>query len=260
MIEIDIEQIKVPSSVLRPINEKLVAELALSIEQIGLLQPIVVRQCGHAYETVFGNHRVEAFRRLGKKTIRAMVVEFTEDHAFLVRVSENLHRNVYVNPIEEAKGYMRLVKNGWTIHDVARQLGKSDGYVCDRMGILDRLDPRVRNRISKDNGALSPSHAELLSRIRNPDLQREIAEFIEKKRLSVRALEDMLNGTPPPIKVRIERDGDDYVLTIPRNYIEAVDISVEQYIHLYIRGMKLVLENLDRPRRHKFTRVNSRHV
>jgi len=254
-VDLHLSQLKPPSWVLRPLDEEIVSGLALSIEQFGMLQPIIVRRSIAGYEIVFGYHRLEACRRLQTETISAIIVHLTDEEAFLVRVAENLHRNNYVDPIEEARGYKRLIGAGWTIHKIARRLGKSDGYISDRLGIVSRLDSRVLLKVSEGNGFISPSHAEILSRIRDPNTQRELANFVEKKRLSVRALEDMINGVPPPRKVKV-LETEDCCVAIPKDFLSATQILPNQHAHLYFRGKKLIIENLEnRTRKPRATRT-----
>jgi ParB family chromosome partitioning protein len=244
-VDIELENLLQPSWLLRPIKVEIVAELARSIANAGLLQPIVVRKENGGYEVVFGNHRVEACRTLGMKRISAIVKHLTNDDAFLARVSENLLRNAYVDPIEEAKGYKMLVHHGWTINAIGRKVGKCDSYISERLALVDRLSERVRSKVAEGNPHLTPSHAELLSRIRDPNRQNEVAELVERKRLSVRALESMLDGSPLPRKVTIQRVADEYCVKIPDDFSEALNLAEGQNLHMYIRGKKLILENVN---------------
>src|SRR5208282_3929081 len=102
---IELDQLESPAWLLRPIDQELVTELARSIQNTGLLQPIVVRRSTRGYEVVFGNHRLEACKHLGFHQIKALVKTCSDDEAFLARVSENLLRNSYIDPIQEAEGY-----------------------------------------------------------------------------------------------------------------------------------------------------------
>jgi ParB family transcriptional regulator, chromosome partitioning protein len=243
-VDLQLKYLKPPSWVLRPLDEETVSGLARSIEQFGMLQPIIVRPRIEGYEIVLGYHRLEACRRLEMETIRAIIVHLADEEAFLVRVAENLHRNNYVDPLEEARGYKRLIDAGWTIHKIAHRLGKSDGYISDRLGIINRLDSRVLLKVSAGNGSISPSHAEILARIRDHNTQRELADFVQKKRLSVRALEDMINGVPSPRKVKVV-EAEDNCIAIPKDFLTATQILPSQHAHLYFRGKKLIIENLD---------------
>ncbi|MFI5449020.1 MAG: ParB/RepB/Spo0J family partition protein [Candidatus Bathyarchaeia archaeon] len=249
--ELEIEALLMPALALRPIDERIVAELTRSIESSGLLQPIVVRECRGGYEVVFGRHRIEAIKRLGLKSISAAITKMSSAEAFLARVTENLIRNTYVNPVEEARGYQTLVRSGWTINAIARRIGKCDSYVSERLSLLRNIDPKLLSRITDGSSGLTPSHAELLSRIKDPVKQTEVAEFIEKKRFSVRVLEDLLNGVPLPLKVKVEQSTQGCFVRIPTEYMDAVQLTAGMYSILYVRGKKLILENMHPERRNR---------
>jgi ParB/RepB/Spo0J family partition protein len=240
---LELDSLKPSSRMLRPINQEVVRELERSIETMGVLQPIVVRECRPGYEIVFGNHRVEACRRLGMKCIRAVVREFNEDDSFLARVSENLARNNYVDPIAEAEGYRTLMNRGWTLGSIGQKIGKSDSYVCERLALLDHLHHSTVTKIRTGN--LTASHAELLSRIQDPIKQKELADLIVKKRLSVRTLENMLNGTPSPIRVPLENTNRDLCVRIPREFLAALtpDGIIPCSLLMRLRGRTITLEN-----------------
>lgn len=204
----------------------------------------MVRRNGEGYEVVFGYHRLEACKRLRAKGIKVLIRHFTNGEAFLARVSENLLRNCFVNPIEEAEGYKKLVNEGWTINAIARKIGKCDSYVCERLRLLDKLDHQLRLRVSNGKGRLTPSHAEVLSRVEDIAWQRELAKLVEKKRLSVRALEGLLNGIPLPRKVRVEDILGECVVRIPSEFAKVIGLTVGQYLQLRVHGKKLVLEIL----------------
>jgi bifunctional DNA-binding transcriptional regulator/antitoxin component of YhaV-PrlF toxin-antitoxin module len=108
--------------------------------------------------------------------------------------------------------------------------------------MLDNLDFRLRAQISSGRGQLTPSHAELLSRIRDKDRQTQIAKLIETKKLSVRVLEDVLNGVPLPTKVQVEERSGDYWVHIPKDFTRALGLNDGHDLCMYIRGRKLVLE------------------
>lgn len=240
---LELDSVKPSSWTLRPINQEIVKELERSIETMGLLQPIVVRECRPGYEIVFGNHRVEACRRLGMRCIRAVIREFNEEESFLARVSENLARNNHVDPIAEAEGYRTLMNRGWTLDSIGRNIGKSDSYVCDRLALVDHLHPSTATEIRAGN--LSASHAEILSRIRDPTKQKEIADLIVKKRLSVRTLENMLNGTPSPIRVPVESTDRGLCVRMPKEFLAALtpDGNTPCSLLMRVRGRTIILEN-----------------
>jgi ParB family chromosome partitioning protein len=231
---------------LRPIDEQRVVELMRSIRHAGLLQPIVLRTSGGAYEVVFGNHRLEACKRLGMRQVPAIVKDMCEEEAFLARVSENLIRNSYVDPLEESKGYRMLVSRGWTINAIGCKVGKSDSYISERLRLVDRLSPNLRRRLSSRE--LSASHAEIIARIKDPARQEEVADWVRRRKISVRSLERMLTRAPLPARVELrEFQGECYV-RVPREFLDAMALATNQTVLMYSRGCKLILDNVERIR------------
>jgi ParB family chromosome partitioning protein len=201
-MEIDIQRIFPAEFNLRTLDERIVCELMKSIEANGLLQPIVVRPLDEKhFRIVFGSHRFEAVKRLGWSRIPAIVKRVSEEESFLMNVSENLLRNERINPVAEAKGYKQLIEKGWTIHEIALKIGKSDSYVCDRMRVLDKLHPQIQRLIQfpRGNRRLSLSHAEHLSLIQDQQRQLELARLVEERGLSVRQLERLVRKTEAKI-------------------------------------------------------------
>jgi len=177
--EIPVDKVKPSGLGLRDLDEAIVEDLAKSIKANGLLQPIMVKPAGDGYELVFGLHRLEACRRLGWRTIPALVREIS--------------RNIRINPIVEARGYKHLMAKGWTPHDIAQRIGKSDSYVYDRLRILDRLHPTIRRQLITHvcKTPITPSHAERLTLIGDMKLQLKLAKLIRSRHLSVRQLEQL---------------------------------------------------------------------
>ena len=231
------------SWVLRPIREETVLELMRSVQNSGLFQPIVVRRMGARYEVVFGSHRLEACKRLGMKHVLALVKNMNEEEAFLARVSENLIRNAYVDPLEEAKGYRMLVDRGWTVNSIGKKVGKSDSYVCERLSLLEHLSQKVLAKLSA--GQLTPSHAEILSRIRDLSKQEEVADWVRRRHLSVRSLEAILKDAPPPTRVKLENIKSECYVKIPHDFLEATNLKRGQSVMIYTRGKKVILDNVD---------------
>jgi ParB family chromosome partitioning protein len=196
--EIEIQEILPTTMSLRSLDERAVGELMESIRFNGLLQPITVRHVDEKqFRLVFGSHRLEAVRRLGWKKVPAIVREISDEESFLMNVTENLQRNVYVSPVAEARGYKYLISRGWTIGDIARRIGKSDSYVCNRMRILERLHPELRKEMEfpRGNSHLTLSHVEHLSTIREPWRQLELASLVRERHLSIRQLERLTRKT-----------------------------------------------------------------
>jgi ParB family chromosome partitioning protein len=168
------------------VDEDGIVELAVSINEHGLLQPIVVRPQGEGYELVAGERRWRAFQLLGRETIPALVREFDDVKAACALLVENIQRE-NLNPLEEAAAYQRLTKEfGLTQEEVARLVGKSRAAVANTLRLLT-LPPPVLKLISQ--GELSAGHARPLLKITAPEVQEAFARKTAAKGMSVREVE-----------------------------------------------------------------------
>jgi ParB family chromosome partitioning protein len=153
-----------------------IAELADSLREHGLLQPVVVRRCGTGYELIAGHRRLEAARVLGWTEIAAVVRDETDDQAYILTLVENLQRED-LTPKEEAAALEVLVRErGWTTRQVGEAIKRNHTYVSRRLRVFDDpvLAPLVLDR------KLPVSTAEEL--LRTPDVQA-------RRELAVRAAE-----------------------------------------------------------------------
>ncbi len=142
---VSLNRIKSSKVKLRQLDPIVVEELARSIDKKGLLQPITLRETDDGYEIVFGEHRVAAFRLLGLQTIPAYVKYLDAYEALEEKIVENIHRNLFVDPVVEGQAYMALVPSKHKdISSLAASIGKSPQYVLDRMRIAQKLDPQLR--------------------------------------------------------------------------------------------------------------------
>lgn len=241
VVLIEIRTLHCPELQLRHIDHRIVEELARSIESLGLLQPILVRPIDlGAFEIVFGLHRVEACKRLKMETIPVIVRRLSSDQAFLARVAENLDRNIRVDPISEAKGYVALIDNHWTIGGIAKQIGKSDSYVSDRVGLIRRLHPSIVEQMIRGSKRLTSTHAVLLSRM-DPTHQIPIADYVERKHLSVRQLENLIrNQLPITLQVVFSNASDQ--IALPSRIMQALGLRPEQVVYVQLRRKRIILE------------------
>lgn len=175
-------------------------ELAHSIKEFGLLQPVVVRPSGDGYELVMGERRWRAAQRAGVPSLAA-IVRRTED-ADLLRdaLLENIHRS-NLNPLEEAAAYQQLLEEfGVTHEELATRLGRSRPVVSNTIRLLGLPVP-VQRRVAA--GVLSAGHARALLSLGDPGLQEELAARIVAEGLSVRGTEEAVtlmartSGTKP---------------------------------------------------------------
>ena len=217
--KINIDDIRPTIFKLRSLDEKSLSELMDSIRSIGLLQPITVKPVDkEQYRLVFGSHRLEAARRLGWKTIPAIVRCVSDEESFLMNVTENLQRNAYVNPVAEARGYKNLISKGWTIGEIARRIGKSDSYVYNRIRVLERLRPDLQKQIDfpRGNSPITLSHAEQLSMVQDPLRQLQLARLVHERKLSLDQLERLMRRTAkkPASNGRLCRNCSNYTCSL----------------------------------------------
>lgn len=177
----------------RVFEEEALDELAASISQIGLLQPLVVRPGGPSapdtYELVAGERRLRSVRRLGWDTV-PVIVRPTED-ADLLRAAllENLHRAA-LNPLEEAAAYQQLLADfGCTQEELAGRIGRSRPQISNTIRLL-RLPPAVQRRVAA--GVLSQGHARALLALPDEARMEALAARIVAEGLSVRTVEEIV--------------------------------------------------------------------
>lgn len=190
-------------------DEDALAELVTSIKEVGLLQPVVVRQTGPGrYELIMGERRLRASRKAGLEAIPA-IVRGTEDEKLLLdALLENLHR-AQLNPLEEAFAYDQLLKDFECTHDqLADRIGRSRPQVSNTLRLL-KLSTAVQRRVAA--GVLSAGHARALLSIEDAEEQDRMAKRIVAEGLSVRAVEEIvqLMGTSPekPARAKGPRAG-----------------------------------------------------
>lgn len=177
-------------------DEDSLAELAASIETVGLLQPVVVRQTGAGrYELIMGERRWRACALAGVAAIPAIVRETSDDELLRNALMENLHRE-QLNPLEEAAAYQQLLDDFSVTHEeLARRVGRSRPHISNTIRLLS-LPPAVQKRVAA--GVLSAGHARALLSLEDPVAQEELAHRIVAEGLSVRAIEEIvaLGGLP----------------------------------------------------------------
>ncbi len=181
-------------------DEDALAELVTSIKEVGLLQPVVVRQLGPArYELIMGERRWRACREAGLERIPAIVRATEDDKLLLDALLENLHR-AQLNPLEEAAAYDQLLKDFNCTHDqLADRIGRSRPQVSNTLRLL-KLSATVQRRVAA--GVLSAGHARALLSVEDSEEQDRLAHRIVAEGLSVRAVEEIvtLMGSRPQSK------------------------------------------------------------
>ncbi len=169
-------------------DEKSLQELASSIKEYGVFQPIIVKKSIKGYEIIAGERRVKASELAGKETIPAIIREFTDSEMMEIALLENLQRE-NLNAIEEAMAYQKLLEElSITQEDLAQRLGKSRSHITNMIGILN-LPEEVKDMIMDDK--ISMSHARVLSKMSDSEKIKTLAERIITENLSVRQIENI---------------------------------------------------------------------
>lgn len=169
-------------------DEEQLSELADSIKQNGVLQPILVRKVGKHYEIVAGERRYQASKLAGLTEIPAVVREISDDKVFQLALIENLQRSD-LNPIEEARGYRQLIQEqGLTQEGLATVLSKSRSAIANSMRLLD-LPDEVLDMIAQ--GLLTSGHARAILAVPTPEGRIKLANKVVLDSLSVRQTETL---------------------------------------------------------------------
>jgi ParB family chromosome partitioning protein len=191
LADVPLEAVEVnPRQPREAFDETAMAELVASIESVGLLQPIVVRElAGRRFQLVMGERRWRAARQAGMTSIPA-IVRATDDDAMLRdALLENLHRQ-QLNPLEEAAAYGQLLDDFDVTHEeLARRIGRSRAQVSNTLRLL-QLSPMVQRRVAA--GVLSAGHARALLGLADAQAAEQLAERIVAEGLSVRAVEEIV--------------------------------------------------------------------
>ncbi|MEW8977814.1 MAG: ParB/RepB/Spo0J family partition protein [Symbiobacterium sp.] len=190
VVELEINQIAPnPEQPRREFDQERLEELAASIREHGIVQPIVVRRKDQGYEIVAGERRWRAARLAGLDRVPALVREFTEAERMEIALIENLQRED-LNPVEEAEAYRSLIEaHGLTQEALAKRLGRSRSQVANTLRLL-QLEPSVQEEVRQ--GRISMGHAKVLLGVGDADRQKALAERVVREQLSVRQLEELV--------------------------------------------------------------------
>jgi ParB family chromosome partitioning protein len=197
--EIPLDQIVAnPKQPRHVFDEDHMAELVHSIKEVGLLQPIVVREVGKdRYELIMGERRWRASGKAGLETIGAIVRDTSDEDLLRDALLENLHRS-NLNPLEEASAYQQLLEDfGCTHEELADRIGRSRPQISNTLRLL-KLSPAVQRRVAA--GVLSAGHARALVSVGNAEIQDRLATRVVAEGLSVRALEEIVTVGPESAK------------------------------------------------------------
>jgi ParB family chromosome partitioning protein len=205
----DIELDKIVPNEYQPrkvFNDEKMKELAASIKEQGVIQPVIVHRAGSGYQLIAGERRWRASRLAGLKTIPALVKEATKRELLEMALIENIQRED-LNPLEAAEAYKRLQDEfKLTQEDLAKRVGKERSTVTNFLRLLG-LPKEIKQELS--TGALSMGHAKALLSLERVRDQMQAAVMIVKKGLSVREAEALavrLKNPPKEKKARLSHE------------------------------------------------------
>ena len=231
--EINIKDLRVnPYQPRKTFNEESLKELAESIKEHGVIQPIIVKKSIKGYEIVAGERRYRASILAGKETIPAIIKDLTDNEMMEIAVLENLQRE-NLNVIEEAEAYHSLMNNlNLTQEQVAQRVGKSRSHITNLLGLL-KLPEEVKEMVKENK--ISMAHARTLSKLEDPEKIKELASKVINEKMNVRILEE--ETKTKELRKRVEQHKN------PKNseYI-AVERELSEFLGTKVKISKKKLE------------------
>ncbi|GAA2750851.1 ParB/RepB/Spo0J family partition protein [Amnibacterium kyonggiense] len=178
-----------PQQPRREFDEEAMAELVVSVQENGVLQPIVVRPLAETqgkYELVMGERRLRAAKEAGLRTIPAVIKQAGDDQMLQEALLENLHR-VQLTPLEEASAYQQLIEDfGVTHEELGMRIGRNRTTITNTIRLL-RLPEHIQRKVA--SGVITPGHARAVLSVVDPELMDRLVEKIVTEDLNVRQSE-----------------------------------------------------------------------
>ncbi len=173
-------------------NTLRIEELANSIREKGILQPLIVKKKGEKFELICGERRLKAAKTLGLAKVPVVVKDIADEALLEVALIENIQRED-LNPLEEAKAFLRLVEErGLSQDEIAKRVGKDRSTIANALRLL-RLPDEIRELLLA--GMLTEGHARALLALPTDSLQKSLAKRIAEETLSVRQVEEIVQKT-----------------------------------------------------------------
>ena len=204
VVEINLDEIRAnPYQPRKTFDEEALNELAKSISEYGVIQPIIVKKSIKGYELVAGERRTRAAKIAGLTKIPAIIKDFNDNDMMEIALIENIQRE-NLNPIEEALSFENIIKlRNFTQEEVAEKFGKSRSYITNILGLL-RLPEYTKELVS--NGKISMGHARVLSKLEDDELINTLATKIVRDGMSVRDIENAVRENDYSKKVKVVRN------------------------------------------------------
>ena len=216
-------------------DEEALNELAISIKEHGVFQPIIVKKSIKGYEIIAGERRYRASKIAGLETIPAIIRDFTDDEMMQISLLENLQRE-NLTAIEEAKAYKSIIEAlGLTQDEFAKKIGKSRSYITNMLGLL-KLPASVQDMVLYNK--ISMAHARVLSKLEDPKQIEALAEKVVSEGISVHSLEELTQGNEYKKSVKVVKNKTD---NSEYKYIEK-DLKEKLGTSVKINNNKLVIK------------------
>ncbi len=198
ILEIPLSEIRSnPYQPRKTFNEESLQELADSIKEYGIVEPIIVKKSIKGYELIAGERRTKAAKLAGLETIPAIIKEFDDQEMMEVALIENIQRED-LNPIDEALAYDKIIKmSHMTQEEFARKFGKSRSHVTNMLGLLN-LPDKTKQLVLENK--ISMGHARALSKLNDDEYISKLANRVINESLSVRDLERLISEENLPKK------------------------------------------------------------
>ncbi len=213
-------------------DEASIAELADSIRQHGLIQPIVVRPMGAVYQIVAGERRWRACRMLGMSEVPVIIKEFTDEETAQIALIENIQRQD-LNPVEEAMAYRSLMDEyGMTQEELSKAVGKSRSAIANAVRLLN-LPDEIVEMLRK--GKLSAGQAKAIAAAGSEENMLELARLAEKGKVTVRGIEKLAAEKSEKEKITGEKSSKSPEERANLSYITEMQISLEEHLQRKVR-------------------------
>ena len=202
-------------------------DLAGSIKQYGIIQPIIVTKRDDYYEIIAGERRWRAAKLAGLKEIPVVIKDYTDKEIAEISLIENIQRE-NLNPIEEAVAYKKLIEEyNLTQEELSERISKSRTQIANTMRLL-KLNDKVQKMLTK--GTISAGHARALLGLEDPEAQLEAAQRITSENLSVRQTEDLVKQMNSPVvekKIPVKIKNNVFYKDLEKNMTESLGTKVK---------------------------------
>ncbi len=217
-------------------NEEKIQELASSIIEHGIIQPLVLRKIDNErYEIVAGERRWRAARAAGLEKVPSIIRDFTDEENMVIAIIENMQRED-LNSIEEAEGLRQMIETyGFTQEEVSRSVSKSRPYITNALRLL-KLPQNIQEKLA--NGQISPGHGRALLAAKDKQYQEKLCNRIINEGLSVRKTEELANNFKTKKTEKRKAIKDANVLQVERELKEIYGTKVS----ISTKGKKGILQ------------------